>query len=89
MEQNNHQTRSPPQKYLVLSVRYLKALIEMARQDQSEIADWNSVVVRCEHAGKNYPGQLVFTDEFRKETYPHWPEEEDIYGSPPCIEGEE
>ncbi len=65
--QQNMQKNSPPEKYLVLSVKQLKDLIEYAHLTsvQEGKPDWNTVVLRLEHSGKRAPGQLRYTDEFR------------------------
>ncbi len=34
-----------------------------------------SIILRCKHAGKKWPGQLQLVDESRKGLYPYWPNE--------------
>lgn len=80
MEQNTHQTRSPPQKYLVLSVRELKALIKMAHEGNIYPHDYNTIIMELRHSdSKKYVGQLRFTDEFQTQVWSlcDWPREEE------------
>lgn len=80
MEQKTKKTRSPPVKYLVLSVKQLKTLVEMAHAngiDPSNPQNHDVAILYLEHSGPRHPGQLRYTDEFRHATYKYWPEEEE------------
>ena len=79
MDEKTGQKRSPPVKYLVLSVKQLKILTKMAHAtgtDPSNPQDYDVVVLNLEHSGPEHPGQLRYTDFFRHATYQYWPDEE-------------
>ena len=59
-----------------MNVFQLEALIRMAhaRSINPELKqDWDTVVIDLEHSGRQAPGQLRYTDEFREQTYAYWP----------------
>ena len=55
--------KNKQQKYLVLTEESLEDLIKVAKNNRHGCA-----VLYLEAAGKNYPGQLSYTDAFYKET---------------------
>ena len=59
--------RGKQEKYAVLSIADMKAMIKMAESGlmyNSELADINTLVVYFEAAGPRVPGQLKFTEAF-------------------------
>ena len=55
---------SKQEKYLVLTKHALKELIRVAEYNHH-----GGVILRLEAAGKSAPGQLSYTDDFRKKAY--------------------
>ena len=55
--------KNKQQKYLVLLPSQLEDLIKVANKSPQKV-----VVMDLEAAGKNYPGQLRYTDTFRRRT---------------------
>ena len=55
---------SKQQKYLVLTKKCLEDLIQVAEHNMHGCA-----ILRLEAAGKSAPGQLSYTEDFRKKAY--------------------
>jgi len=52
---------SKQKKYLVLTVEMLEGLIKLAKENKHDCA-----VIDLEASGKRWPGQLSYTDDFRR-----------------------
>jgi len=66
--------RGKQEKYAVLSIADMKAMIKMAESGpmyNSEFADISTLVIYFEAAGKGAPGQIRFTEKFRRQYGPH------------------
>ena len=55
---------SKQKKYIVLTVEALEALIKVAKKNTHDCA-----VIYLEAAGKRWPGQLIYTDDFQRLTW--------------------
>ena len=60
------------EKYIVLNVDQLNALVKMAHAYGIEEDNANTVVLKLVHSGKKWPRQLRYTDKFRRETYDYY-----------------
>jgi len=63
-----------PEKYLVFSRQEIIAMYNSLKEKEI-IHGRGAVILKCEHAGSKYPGQLNLTDECRIGLYPYWPNE--------------
>lgn len=76
--------RGKQEKYAVLSIADMKAMIKMAESGglvRDSVNDSTCLVLYFEAACRKYPGQLTFTDKFREgfrvHRFPeHWINEE-------------
>ena len=55
---------SKQKKYIVLTVEALEALMKVAKKNTHDCA-----VIYLEAAGKRWPGQLIYTDDFQRLTW--------------------
>jgi len=63
--------RGKQEKYAVLSIADMKAMIKMAESGYTSPRESRCVVIKFEAAGPKHPGQLSFTQGFHEEWRVH------------------